>query len=310
MEVMEYKMQYGRVWSYLLAFSLLALMPVSPTNAQSFPTDSAEWSIAFTAFNLPPNGGYTTTTIHYGLRGDTLIDGMAWSKLYEDTAATDMAFMESHAMLIGAIREDANGQVRLQQDGSTFLLFDFSLTVGDQFTPLGPYGYVSAVDTVFLGGAWRRHFAIDPGFALWPLEYMEGIGYIHGQGVMDGWRYWNVGVHIEFELLCMDHHGVRIYGFGPCHVEESTVPTQVPTNPDPVLSLFPSPFTDSFTIRSDKPLNDATIVVCDATGRTVLQHWFNGTWYRVDGAHLAPGLYVVSILNSGTLIQRANLIAQ
>lgn len=290
---------------------LTLLMPcLSYSSAQQFPVDSAEWSIAFTAFNLPPNGGYTTTTVHYGIRGDTLIDGMTWSKLYEDTAVADMSFVEGNAMLIGAIREDANGQVRLHQDGSIYLLFDFSLTVGDQFTPLGPYGYVSAVDTVFVGGAWRRHFAIDPGFALWPLEYMEGIGYVHGQGVMDGWRYWNIGIHLQFELLCMEHYGVRIYGTGPCHVEESTVPTQVATNTGPVVSLFPSPFTDSFTIRTDQPLEEATLVLSDAAGRTVLRQPFRGTQLRVHGPDLAPGLYVVSILDRGTLIQRANLIAQ
>ncbi|HPF92228.1 MAG TPA: hypothetical protein PLL57_16315, partial [Flavobacteriales bacterium] len=58
---------------------LSALLPcIATTFAQQFPVDSAEWSIAFTAFNLPPNGGYTTATVHYGIRGDTLIDGMTW----------------------------------------------------------------------------------------------------------------------------------------------------------------------------------------------------------------------------------------
>lgn len=282
--------------------------------AQIFPKDSTEWSISFTDFNLPPNGGYITKTYHFALYGDTNIQNFEYSKLYKDTLSSDSFFIFSHSQLIGFIRDDTSKQVFLRDTNSTErLIFDFSLHVGDTFSPLSPNGVVTGIDSIFIDNAYRKHFIIDPGLALWPLEYVEGVGYLSGQGVFSNWLYLNIGIHKSFQLLCLRDKGTIIYNIGSCYIDESTVQTGIDemTQINSKVIVYPNPFSSSTIVLTKIELKNGDLIIFDIHGQEIKKiKNIHGQQILINRSGLISGIYFYQLKEENEIISTGKLIAE
>jgi len=60
------------------------------------------------------------------------------------------------------------------------------------------------------------------------------------------------------------------------------------------IILYPNPANDKIYLKMNNSLNNsAQIVICDATGKTVLTQTYNGNETTIDISSLAPGIYLV-----------------
>lgn len=281
---------------------------------QNFPKDSMEWSISFTDFNLPPNGGYITKTYHFALYGDTSIQNFEYSKLYKDTISLDSIFIFSHSQLIGFIREDLSKKVFLRDiDSTERLIFDFSLQVGDTLSTLYPNGIVTGIDSLLIGNSYRKHFSIDPGLALWPLEYVEGVGYLRGQGVLSNWLYLNIGIHKSFQLLCLKDKGTIIYKTGSCYLDESTVQTGINklTQINSKVIIYPNPFSSSTIVSTKIELKNGDLIIYDVIGQEIKRiKNIHGQHIIINRDGLTSGIYYYQLTEGNKVISTGKLIAK
>ena len=78
------------------------------------------------------------------VNGDTIANGKSWKKLYHDHTVGGVPFFAK------ALREDGGRVYKLEEDNSESLVFDFTLDIGDRYTPDsrdGRYMEVIAVAT-------------------------------------------------------------------------------------------------------------------------------------------------------------------
>src|SRR5687767_7978753 len=113
---------------FFFSLSFLALsQPYHP-----FPTDSAQWSIRHTH-----NNPFSQDSWQLKMKGDTLLDGITYSKIYY---SLDLYYGSPNETLHCFVREDtakkifAKYPVGITMDTAEFLLYDFNISVGDTLT--------------------------------------------------------------------------------------------------------------------------------------------------------------------------------
>ncbi|MBC7864965.1 MAG: hypothetical protein IAF38_18470, partial [Bacteroidia bacterium] len=171
----------------LCSVFLFCALRFSAQTYYPFATDSATWTVVEYGYGtIPPQTG----TWHYGMAGDTIFNGLLYSKLYVNQGSLgsvnpEPVFNLQTATYLGAIREDSTKKIlfRKWSDTIEILRYDFSLNVGDTFCfnnePCGIQCHqVAAVDSILINGAYRRqiHFSYGGQSETW----IEGIGSIVG----------------------------------------------------------------------------------------------------------------------------------
>lgn len=171
------------------------------------------------------------------LKGDTAIAGITWKKLYYIKTPGSVPVYRK------ALREE-NGRVyELPDGGQERLLLDFTLGVGDRYTPDGSedrFLEVVAVDTILSAGIARRRLIlqqyvnkVETNLTTWT----EGVGSECGIDQPALWSDWGVlyqnGHHtFNYYLLsfygCADKDGECIYGMIPSN---ETAITKIPFKP-------------------------------------------------------------------------------
>jgi hypothetical protein len=98
-------------------------------------------------------------------------------------------------------------------------------------------------------------------------------------------------------LLTRDHSG---YLEGVYKLNTTTV--SVPeTGTNDQLGIFPNPFSSQTTLKTGKPLNNATLTVVDCSGQTVKQlHGISGQTFTLSRDDLPAGLYFVRLTEENT----------
>ncbi|MCB0697126.1 MAG: T9SS type A sorting domain-containing protein [Chitinophagaceae bacterium] len=104
------------------------------------------------------------------------------------------------------VRNDTTTQrVYMLKGGVEYLLYDFSLQVGDSIHYPNGTHYVSRIDSVKLDSVWHTVFYFNTGTAGgWPYAVVEGIGCIDGI-IFPLDNYHNVEGHSW--LVCFHHNG-------------------------------------------------------------------------------------------------------
>jgi hypothetical protein len=251
-----------------------------------FPIDSAYWSVAHGGSF---DGCYYT--IHYGMLGDTLIEGNSYSKIWQNT---DSVFNPSNATYFAALREDSTKKVfvRTYFDTTDVLLYDFSLEVGDTFCFeffSGNCHTVQAIDSILIGNSFRRVIHIPDSE---PQQWIEGIGNIYG--LFDNM----VTGSIYNELLCFQQNNSLLYfSFGPgCYCDNHI---GISENISMFSStVFPNPATNSATIDFENPTNaNFGLQVFDITGRTVIEQNIKTNRTQLNTQNLPPGIYQYRLIS-------------
>lgn len=151
----------------LLQFAILKGQQYYP-----FPDSNAIWHQFFSTGMFGPDISYYYS---YGLIGDTVINSISYSKVYQlnDTA------LNSNSVYHGCLREDSLKRVFYIGKGfwpqenytQEIQLYDFSKNVGDTIV-YGIWGKqpILSVDSVLIGQNYRKRFNV-----LWDY-FIEGIG--------------------------------------------------------------------------------------------------------------------------------------
>lgn len=75
------------------------------------------------------------------------------------------------------------------------------------------------------------------------------------------------------------------------------------------MQIFPSPFISSFTLKSDKVMKDAILIIFDLFGKEVKRETVNGTEITINRGNLSSGIYTYKIIEKENLLTVGKLIA-
>lgn len=296
-------------------FTLLLSVPLfSLSQYQSFPSDSATWQLL--QVSVDPNGkefGMTSVV----MRGDTILDGIVYHKIYDDYSGVDP--------FLGGLRQDENRRVYFfpkSVEGSLiyanfpdttqeYLVYDFSShEIGFQTDYFNYSTVLINYDSLEVNGAYQHRYlyeayskdiCISNGSQYWVFE---GIGSEFGP----------FGPYCLFEtsyyLVCFHHQGEAFENeFVPYGVENCALTLDEFYGSNGRLEVYPNPCTSytNITVFSRQG-GQLQIRVFNAMGKESLQTIIDNVApyaeknMSIDLSSLAPGFYTISAELQGEFI--------
>ena len=281
--------------SVIIVLIILLTAQVSGQSYDPFPTDSATWSVQeyFHAWLPEPDGCIAR---HYGLSGDTIIDGKKFSKLFGNnlplhTPYEDTAFNVQTAVYVAAVREDSAKKIWIRQPGDTtdILYYDFALDSGDTFCfnyfGMGCHPVIS-VDSILIDGNYRRQIIFQP---------FNSESWIEGIGSTTGWFEWQLTGSWSWRLLCFSEYQQQLYGSSNCHCDTYT-PIENINIIRKGVKIYPTPATLEIHIEFDEHSGDTySINVYSVLGKRRKSIVCQEKRINIDVSDLQEGIYLILI---------------
>jgi Secretion system C-terminal sorting domain len=271
--------------------------------------------------------------------GDTVINGNTYRKVndyyYDDFNTLPYAYlredsgrvyMKYDAEIYTPLYSPSLHSTAYISDTTEFVLYDFTLQVGDTFTTRiykcglsffinegdsitynQPFVLVSIDTVTFNNSALRKKYSLEP-IINWnsnqyfgpDLEWIEGIGsigtffynelnFMSGCGGDFGFR--------NFAIACYTLNDTILWG-----VENCILPTAVNENiAKENTKVFPNPVEDLLTIKS--PINYTNYAVYNTLGSVVQSGTISTN--SIDFSALSNGIYILSLIDKNTRHYRA-----
>ena len=301
-----------------VALIISTLFSVCLGSAQEYHTipmdNTSAWRVWHSTWD-GTGGGTWTSEGRVFVEGDTTINNLVYNKLsnsgirifsFEGHTSTSHFSDPNYAL----IRSDST-RTFLLFDNEEFLLYDFSLKVGDHLPQTmisDSSGIVTSIDTVIVNGKSLRRFNIsDPdntGFlSTW---YIEGVG--HEYGLIEP-MFLMMDYATGFE--CYAENGAAVFPEGSdCDL---TVAVDKVLKPESELSIYPNPSRGLFTLTYwSNTTKEVEIQIAGARGEIItstkwkIQAGQNERTFNLNS--LSPGLYVVLIRDGGGVANRKFVI--
>lgn len=253
---------------------------------------------------------------------DSLINGLAYYKLDGVLMPGNLLVPEIIGNPILAREDTTKGKVWIYVDSIEYLLFDFSLMLGDTVTVFTnnlssssfcdslQSLYVTNVDTfVDMEGTMRRevHLKLITDNVPWGCYYSDTVVWIEGIGAEYGFNLVAEEGMIT-HLLCAWKSGVQLFqgtAYGDTCWAGSTI--GVETFEKPSFDIYPNPAIDEVVIRSKShPIQ--SVKLYDLRGNALLtqhnQRDYEELTLNITG--LASGMYVLCVesLNGAILSKK------
>jgi len=280
---------------YLLLFGLLITNLTFCQDYYPFPDSNAIWN----------NRSYWSPykwINRYGIYGDTIINNQHYKKIYqiEDDSTLNINNMTYYA----GIRENDSKQifVKFEEYEFEFLIYDFSLSVGDTVITNAPDGYlnwlpcvITGIDTIELeNNQYRRRFKIND----WgEYEYwIEGIGSIGGlfYPVLD---YLSGTIN---NLLCFKHNDTAVYIDNPdcdkCFCSLATSTEEITERINKII-IYPIPATTKLIIDSKLNTGVSTIKLFNSSGLLIESRIIKTFPLQLSIEELPNGIYTIQLTN-------------
>lgn len=286
----------------LLFLTLLTLYSSGQTSVyHPFPDSAAIWNFE----SSRGCGQYFDTWEYlysYIITGDTMINSNTYHKLAIpivvivssgqcDTSGT----WTNPGNYAGGIRQDIpNKKVFFipPADSIEQLLYDFNMQVGDTVrgyieNTTFPKDRVLSIDSVLVGGNYRKRWSINPHYNIY---FIEGIGSTyslieHSPG--------NVSDNAVNTISCFSQNGSTLY---PNNSSNCLLITSVNYS-DKISSkieVFPNPSNGSFTVNFDQSIKN--IWLTDLLGNIVFKHpTSNQTKFTIE--NLSRGTYILTAIS-------------
>lgn len=240
-------------------------------------------------------------TYNYITAGDSVIDGVTWTKVQRfgvvtlnwqspqtpqpSCTGTSSYGTDYHGTWL--IRQQ-DRQLRILVDGVDSLLFEFDLQVG-QTLPLSYTNWntditVVAVDQVLIGTETRSRYELGNS---WAQYLIEGVGSSHGLFEPLS-NFFDCG----YTLDCFGSAGESFYPEqweGGCELAMGLVSIA----PSPTIGIAPNPAMDNALVTGISA--GAMVTLTDAVGRQVRQERSQADRVQLDLSGLAEGCYVVNV---------------
>ncbi len=268
--------------------------------------ENAVWNITNVNFAIEPwdSDSYTTNSLR--IYGDTTINSLQFKKLWT-VNCFDETFIEENSTYYAAIREDSKS-VFLYKDDEEFIIYDFSLQVGDSFTHYSFFSLqdveleVESIETIILNGVDRKkiNFIITNDYSGWVKSWIEGIG--SEAGLIDYAFY-----HGNFDvyLNCYKENNSLVYPeistnccLGVTDITNSFVNTEN-------VEIFPNPTSDIININGK---NITKIQIIDLNGCMIYSQNTNSTINKVQLSNFSKGFYLLEIHQSNKIINKKLVI--
>jgi hypothetical protein len=206
----------------------------------------------------------------------------------------------------GAIREDsANKIVYIVPPSSSTeeVLYDFNLQVGDTImgyfynTISGNREIVQSIDSVLVGGNYRKRWNINPNYQ---VAFIEGVGSTYG--VIETLPGGFVTDLPSISVTCFSQNNMTLYpnNAGSCNLITSV---NSPENSAGKLKVFPNPFSTETTFYADKFLSNATLTIYNPQGQVVRQiDDITGRTITLNRDNLSSGFYFLHLTEDNKII--------
>ena len=296
---------------------VLVLLFVQLLHSQDY-TPFADSNAVWKAAEYPyPPGPMIWYAFHwdYVLIGDTLIDDLLYKKMGRIDYNVQCSQLFTGPYYYTAIRDDmVVRKVYQRVSDEDYLLYDFSLGIGDTVNTIISQGYiVGNIDSILIGDTYRKRFIYTK--ETWvDIEVIEGIGAYTGL-----FEPAEVFEHIHW-LRCYSEDSMALYVnpmVGQCDLE---IDTCLPVNIAEFkqlnsITVYPNPFTTSTTIEYElNAISNIQFTVYNMMGEVVYrteeimlpQGRHTVTW---SPGHLLAGLYY-AVLRSKEGVSVVKMIKQ
>ena len=279
----------------LIITSLFFSLSINAQTYIPFPTDSAVWTVEFVN-QQGPFGTEYRWPFGYTINGDSLLNGLLYSKIYySDSAGTIDPLglvaltREQNKMVYCVYLGDGN------QLPNEVVLYDYNLMPGDTFSfPSFGYQTIFIVDSVgafqtFTGNRNAIYLSIvsNPASAYYSNPvWVEGIG-----DIVNGVIYHEVPwVDWWCEGLCFTHQATLVWSRTNSYCWLATGISEVGEAGNEI-KCHPNPSYDEMTITLNKGFDKKTIEVFDTMGRKVFESMIYGNSFVLNKYQIGYGIF-------------------
>jgi hypothetical protein len=247
----------------------------------------------------PPAAGYSEFTVY--TEGDTTINGLAYTKLYEGgwSMGPTGPIVYGFHFYDGAFREDTIArQIYFVpwSDTTEKLLYDFSLNIGDTLTSTYNYGdnnTIFDIDSVLVGSNYHKRFLL--GQMGWNGNTTPDTSYslIEGVGSTTGFLGMIERPFENFTTLeCFTHDADHYPAWVACPIDVG-MEEQVGKSSE---AVYPNPVSDELTVMLPQNTKAATLIeLLDLSGKDIFRVNTKETHTRLPVSDLPAGVYIVKI---------------
>ncbi len=265
--------------------------------------DSVYWDELKHSPSLNNTGCYNLDSIkRIFFEGDTIIKGETYSKIWfynYETFHIDSfcppfeVSTQKYPLTNVFLREDTSEQkvyiLNLGLDSTEFLLYDFSLELGDTFhfhyEEFNGVLFTTSVDSVFLGDSiWRKRIEVIGEFSGQSRAFIEGIGNMYF-GVIHGDYYTDA----YYRLLCYRDKQMPI--FGPCNMFSTDIGECIKQK----ITIVPNPTRDKIEIK-DCDIDYNVEIYNSFSIKIFEENNLTGN-HVIDLSGFPPGIYFIRIIN-------------
>jgi len=282
---------------------------VLPQSYDSLVVENAQWQLIWDYDETP----WEDEMSGWLLRGDTLVNGLQYKKLYQRIFEEPYSEIITSESLFGFLREDVENRKVYAYDiipgwlgcdilNQEYLLFDFSLAVGDTTQmcmlteQIGGPVVLTEIQNYFVYGKERKAFSYG-GYA---VDFIEGIG--HAQGLMES-PVINVSSMDTWYLSDYCRGTNEECGVVYVKVEENSLKNS--------FSIYPNPAGDYTRLHfPDNELHfikNIKLTINDVFGRIVKEISGLEYDYTIDVSDFQNGIYFVGLYDNKEVIASQKL---
>ncbi|MEZ4916604.1 MAG: T9SS type A sorting domain-containing protein [Chitinophagales bacterium] len=216
-------------------------------NYTPFYLQNTEWIMDHQSTIFQIGGGISHNYVLYKTNGDTIINGLNYTKISTNTKI-DYCYLREQGKKVYCRYDES-----IYGDSTEFLLYDFSLDAGDTMFYSGPpnysynieHGEVYGKDSILINGRYHNRMYVN-GWA--GFEFIEGIG--STSGLMYNEIPW---VDNGGELYCFSKNDTvfKTDGTGGFEIGKCDMPSGITHHNDNNLKVYPNPSNDFIKIETD-----------------------------------------------------------
>jgi hypothetical protein len=291
--------------------SFLFLLSVSFISAQPYLPMLQEgnaWSVDVYWSNF--GGQYWIETQQISISGTIEINGETYHRMFNNDGESCY------------VREE-NEKIYLFNDlnNSEFILYDFTLNVGNTFSLphedlyTCTYGYgsyrfqnatVTNVSTQFIAGANRKVIEFDFTAPLFGQEiWIEGIGSI--RGIAPGGDFEADGIQ-GTNLACFTQNGETTYFNDATQCDNTTL-----NNPDNLksrITLYPNPVKKTSILQFPAEAAIDRLKIYNLSGKLIRDEIISEKHFKINAMNYASGLYFYQVFSENKLLKTGKFIVQ
>lgn len=254
----------------------------SQGNLPTLNDSTGAWRVNYITDNGSGGTWFTQDKYRYTFNGDTLINGIIYSKLCKGGHYYEVNFFGGETFnhryysneYAGAIRE---AEARWYFYGGSdllpeqeYLLYDFALNVGDSlpitFNNPDVGLTIASIDTVLINNVERRRFNIAGQIGPGATCIIQGIGSDVGliEPIQQFEQIWGLVCYAEDGVPCWPESGIE------CDLSVNS--PSVGITKDIEISVYPNPFTSTALLKFPEIQQPGMLQVTDILGNLLLQY--------------------------------------